>query len=658
MRLTLRTLLAWLDDSLPPKDVTRIGRQLHKSKFAQDLSRRIRKVVRQRRLTVPGMGKNTPIDANVIAAYLDNNLSPDQTTAVESLCLNSDVHLAEVAASHEILTILDQPVEISPETYSKFYRLVKGPEARMPADRWRQLSQKNDNTEQDQPDETKSERFARQKHEIPAINTNSKDFTTKSPIYAAAIFVVLVGMIAAYQSLLLHYGSPKFPVAQPPAIEKPAEVAVAQQPAEKQPENLKPGEPAENVAKTEQAAVKTTEKPMPEPEPVKAEVKPAAAEATFSLPSQAALQEQSKSGLILISPTPAGQAGISFNVPNTWERLTPQSNFNAGAVRFASPESAVFETDPVRIAFQPGTLLEYRSQGGPLFHSGEMRIAIKKAGQVEFQLDKNTGLKIQCPADAVLLISRVVSPLVGKDFVNPSPDRLQTSIAIVKGNARIDFNNTMHSLNQHQVLIAQPTENSPELHFRTINQDGLKDWPDNTNAEKLTAEMLARHFTPSRSLPVAVMEAETDTLKAVRDQALNIAAWLDRDDLVTNALTDQSSPNLNKSAIEALKNTARTASPAAARIVARLTKELELEPADQPLLPQLLADPDLQADHDWKKRLVSLLAHNSSLIRQLTIQHLMAIAGRDDMGYDPFDPSPKGINAWQTWLGVNPETKP
>ena len=102
MRLTLRTLLAWLDDTLPPKDVARIGRQLYSSKFAQDLSRRIRRVVRQRRLTVPGMGTNTPIDSNIIGAYLDNSLPGDQTSAVESLALNSDVHLAEIAACHQI----------------------------------------------------------------------------------------------------------------------------------------------------------------------------------------------------------------------------------------------------------------------------------------------------------------------------------------------------------------------------------------------------------------------------------------------------------------------------------------------------------------------------------------------------------------------------
>ena len=469
-------------------------------------------------------------------------------------------------------------------------------------------------------------------------------------------------MISAYQWLLLHYGEPRFPVAQPLFIDKPAEVEVAKNQPENQleepVETAKPAEPTAEITKTEPAAVKPPEKPLPEPEPTKSDVKQAAAEQPFSLPRQGAIQEQSKTALILVSHTPAAQAGISFTEPNTWERLGPQSTLNAGAVRFASPEPALFETDLGRFAFRPGTLLEYRGKGATIFHSGEIRIATKKPGRFEMQLDKTVGLAIECPADSILLISRTVTPLHTKDFTNPAANRLQTSIAAVKGNASVDFNGTMHSLNQHQVLIAHSNETSPDLHCRTINQENLKDWPDNASAEKLTAELLSRYFTANRGLPVAVMEAETDMMKPVRDQALNIAAWLDRDDLVINALTDQASPNLNKSALDALKNTARSGSPATARIVAKLVKEMELEPADQTLLARLLADPELKADLDWKKQLVTLLGHNTSLIRQLTIQHLMAIAGRDDMGYDPFDPSPKGIHAWQTWLGVNPETKP
>src|SRR5690349_5409894 len=40
MRLTLRTLLAWLDDTLEPSQVREIGKQVSESPFAQELADR------------------------------------------------------------------------------------------------------------------------------------------------------------------------------------------------------------------------------------------------------------------------------------------------------------------------------------------------------------------------------------------------------------------------------------------------------------------------------------------------------------------------------------------------------------------------------------------------------------------------------------------
>ena len=53
MRLTLRTLLAWLDDTLQPTQVREIGSQVAESPFAQELTERIHRVTRHRRLSVP-----------------------------------------------------------------------------------------------------------------------------------------------------------------------------------------------------------------------------------------------------------------------------------------------------------------------------------------------------------------------------------------------------------------------------------------------------------------------------------------------------------------------------------------------------------------------------------------------------------------------------
>lgn len=129
MRLTLRTLIAYLDDVLEPSQISEIGKKLDESGYAASLVERIKDVLRRRRLTAPeveGPGSNP--DPNTVAEYLDNTLSPESVADVEKICLNSDVNLVEVAASHQILTlVLGEPATISPETRERIYAL--GPTA-------------------------------------------------------------------------------------------------------------------------------------------------------------------------------------------------------------------------------------------------------------------------------------------------------------------------------------------------------------------------------------------------------------------------------------------------------------------------------------------------------------------------------------------------
>ena len=50
MKLTLRYLLAYMDDILRPADAREVGRSLAENKAASDLVTRVRSVIRMRRL--------------------------------------------------------------------------------------------------------------------------------------------------------------------------------------------------------------------------------------------------------------------------------------------------------------------------------------------------------------------------------------------------------------------------------------------------------------------------------------------------------------------------------------------------------------------------------------------------------------------------------
>ncbi len=125
MRLTLRTLLAYLDDILQPGEAKELGKKIAESPFAATLANRIREVVRRRRVGAPEVsGPGSSPDANIIAEYLDNTLAPEKVADVERICLESDAHLAEVAACHQILTnVLGEPVEVPANMRQRMYAL-------------------------------------------------------------------------------------------------------------------------------------------------------------------------------------------------------------------------------------------------------------------------------------------------------------------------------------------------------------------------------------------------------------------------------------------------------------------------------------------------------------------------------------------------------
>lgn len=129
-RLTLRTLLAYIDDTLEPHQARALGRKVAASPEAKQLIERIKKVTRRRRLhaPIPDGTEDDVSDPNTVAEYLSDTLDSDQLKPYELTCLNSDVHLAEAAACHQILTlVMTEPVRVPPTANQRMYKLVEPP---------------------------------------------------------------------------------------------------------------------------------------------------------------------------------------------------------------------------------------------------------------------------------------------------------------------------------------------------------------------------------------------------------------------------------------------------------------------------------------------------------------------------------------------------
>lgn len=143
MRLTLRTLLAYMDDVLDPSDQEELGRKIESSPFATELIHRSRDAVRRLRLSAPDPladaggdlhGGESNLDSNTSSEYLDSTLGPEAVADFERSCLeagnNADMLLAEAASCHHILTmVLGEPAEVDADLRQRLYALAQSPAA-------------------------------------------------------------------------------------------------------------------------------------------------------------------------------------------------------------------------------------------------------------------------------------------------------------------------------------------------------------------------------------------------------------------------------------------------------------------------------------------------------------------------------------------------
>jgi len=136
MRLSLRTLLAFEDNVFDVEQHRRLEQILPTDQNAEATLERIRSVVRNPRLGVPGLvDHQEELDPNFVAEYLDHQMPKDVQNQFEAYCLSADKYLAEIAAVHHILAnVLGEPARTSRECRLKCYDALSAGDKHLTAD--------------------------------------------------------------------------------------------------------------------------------------------------------------------------------------------------------------------------------------------------------------------------------------------------------------------------------------------------------------------------------------------------------------------------------------------------------------------------------------------------------------------------------------------
>ncbi len=631
MRLTLRTLLAWLDDTLPPSEVKQMGQQVAESPFAQDLVERIHRVTRQRRLTVPGGNGQEGVDPNIVAAYLDSELGSEEVADYERRCLKSDTLLAEVASVHQVLSLIGQKAKVPNEAKWRMYRLIKGPEvgARV----------------------AKADVPATPKAQTPTWGRSDLPRPTFWGRFGPVIGVV--GLVA-----LLAFSA--WRVIGPAPLSRDAsqtQVAQADRPQPKRPsEDLTP--PIENqpVGPVETPDVEMPEGDLKTPTPAP----PAVAQPANAL----GVVDAAGPGMLLRR----GEAR------NEWERLATGTALKPGDVLMNfRPFHNPVRLGPVQVVLDGAGLLQIVSgdeTAGTQINLERGRIVVRDAtGPIALliaALDRDgDGRSIVLRP---VLIQSSLAPLAIERLPRPDPSAPVTLRVSAAGGKLVirspDAENSFDAPTSVDVAYNFPEKLAVDAmaafapKLGEVEGGGLPDWATDQAPppiESQLAELFAKQFKPGADPVLSLAEALNASPQAeVRELALAALGDLDLE-LVLSALQTRGKRADRQAAIRVLRDLMARGPEDSAGVKMELGKVGGKNPEWAATVFRMLRGfnaAETRQDATYTT-LVKLLDHADVEVRELALDNLMAITKRDNLGYDPDTPSiGPGLKEWQKLLAT------
>jgi hypothetical protein len=622
MRLTLRTLLAWLDDTLSAAEVREIGKQVAESPYAQELVERIQRVTRQRRLTVPSTTGPDATDPNLVASYLDNELDQDLVPEYEKLCLTSDVHMAEVASVHQILSLIGQKAKVPEEAKHRMYHLVRGRDS---------IARKPRTSPSPAASGPVSEPVSPWVTQPPP----SRPWYERYGPVAGALMLLGVLCGSAWLSLRpsSETGAPAGPLAMQPAGGVPVP-APAPVPQESTPKPARPtAVPAEPSEVDSIAATGATPEKAGAGEPgkevaVRTDLPPGAIGTTeksdgILLRHNAERREWDQ----LVEPTPLRAQDRILGLDPFRNRLS------LGTAKI----DLVGETEVVLGAAPPGESGRFHfAQGRAVLRGGSSA----QPFEVQFA-GKN--IQITPPSGGAVGIERI------SRFEPGLPDSASSVLRVygAEGDVALQAGDSKETLSSPGSIAWDGSK------WTDRSDKPAPDWVTETKPsayDQLLGEQFLKHMRPNRPVITNIVDAHEDDQKDVRRLSLRALRAVGDISYITPDLNRPDDATARREAIRVLRAALAQGPDSAKAVHDQLDREFG-QPQAATIEKLLIGFNTKEARDDGTyANLVKNLAAPDVAVRELALDNLRSLTGRNDLQYDPDRFEGPGLSAWRDLL--------
>jgi hypothetical protein len=644
MRLTLRTLLAWLDDTLQPTQVREIGSQVAESPFAQELTERIHRVTRQRRLSVPNSSGPDGTDPNVVASYLDNDLDPEPVAEYEKQCLTSDVKLAEVASVHQILSLLGQKVRVPAEAKSRMYQLVKGRET------VRERSPSNRKPQSPEP-------VTRPIQPWVDPDPIRRSWIERFGLVAAGLGLIMLSIFTASWSLRVPPSEPLIitPGSKGEAV---AEVVVsatgkdelhASMPAAPEEVDGAPADPARAIGTEKSASAGVGVGDVAHA--------PKSKEAVEAKASKTGDSASGASGPASVK-LPAGSSGLAatdggvllrYNVDQReWERLTGTAPVSrSDRLLCLSPFRATVTLGTFALVMVGETeirILSHSSDKIPAVELIQGRLLVRNppAGTLKVGFSDRSVTEEFAPSSSVVM-ERTGRREYGRTISQAPP----LFIYCTQGEVALTVGQKQESLTASDVVVIDTAG--------TLKRTGIDTppaWTTETGPsphEIQLRDRFIRMFHPGRPVLTEIVAASEDENSDVRELSILALKSLGDLSLLMPTLSRAGDAVTRKGALAAIRSYMGLGPDAANRVRDQLAEEFGDDTAAFVAKMLVGYTPDEASDPKVFERLVAALGpeQQSLGVRELALDSLKQLTGRDDLSYDPDHPDGKGLSTWK-----------